>query len=340
MHNSKIVDTLIGHEALKARIPLWEKATQTVVSATNRANSIIQEPSSSKQLLIVWPCSADFEDSLLQYWEFIAKMREKYKQSGLEIIMRYYTGKPRTIWWWKWLANSNPGEEADTNKGIEESRRIAVKLLGMGVPLADEMLHPELIRHFDDIYSYLAVGARSTENQYHREVASGLDMPVWMKNPTSGDLSVMLNSIQAWQSPSHYTIGDSVIDSIGNSGVHGILRWGTNPNYDIESLKQLEGLIEKRGDKIKNPGIIIDASHDNSKWTDGKKDPMKQGEVVTQVIKDKATNLVRGYMIESYLQTGRQEYSDSAIHGLSLTDGCIWIEETERIIQTVVDSIS
>lgn len=339
MSNSRITNTLISHEALKSRVPLGTNAKLTVTKATEKTNSIIQLPASNKQLLIVGPCSADFEDSLLQYWEFIAKMREQYWDSGLEIIMRYYTGKPRTIWGWKWLANSNPWEEADTNKWIEESRRIAVKLLEMWVPLADEMLHPQLIRHFDDIYSYLAVGARSTENQYHREVASGLDMPVWMKNPTSGDLSTMLNSIQAWQSQSHYTIGNDVIDSFGNPSVHGILRGWITPNYDKESLRKLEELILERWSKIRNPWVIIDASHDNSKWLNGKKDPMRQPEIIREVIGNRLNQLVRWYMVEWYLYTWRQDYSTNARHWLSLTDACLWLQETESLIQDIADSL-
>ena len=213
----------------------------------------------------------------------------------------------------------------------------------MWIPLADEMLHPQLIEHFSDIYSYLAVWARSTENQYHREVASGLNIPVGMKNPTSGDLGTMLNSIEAWQSPSTYTVWDSIIESTGNNMVHGILRGGNKQaNYDPESINQLCELIKERKGKIQNPWIIIDVSHDNCKQPNGKKDPIKQLSIIDEIYSNISQyndpNIIKWFMVESYLEEGRQDYTKDAIHWLSLTDPCIGLEKTRQLIQLIVEN--
>lgn len=147
------------------------------------------------------------------------------------------------------------------NEGLKGSRRLALGLLELGISLADEMLHPQLSRHFDDIFSYQAVGARSTENQYHREVASGLNLPIGMKNATSGSISIMTDSIKAAQTPSHYSIESILFNSTGNPYAHGILRGGTDgPNY---SAKDLQKYMEKMED-IENPALIIDCNHANS----------------------------------------------------------------------------
>lgn len=231
------VGTVIGSDMLKKLYPLDDISVNKVLSARRNIEDILSGRSNRK-ILIIGPCSADFESSLVEYAEFLREIAPRV-QDRIEIVMRFYTGKPRSVGGWKGLQNAEPGREADMNEGLRESRRLAIRLIGLGMPLADEMLHPQFSRHFDDIFSYLAVGARSTENQYHREVASGLDIPVGMKNPTSGSISIMTDSIKASQSPSHYSVENVLFDSTGNPFAHGILRGGTGgPNYSTEDFRE------------------------------------------------------------------------------------------------------
>lgn len=164
------------------------------------------------------------------------------------------------------------------NEGLKESRRLALRLIGLGIPLADELLHPHLSRHLDDIFSYQAVGARSTENQYHREVVSGLDIPVGMKNPTSGNIAIMTDSIKAAQSPSHYSVENTLFQSMGNPYAHGILRGGMDgPNYSVQDIRKYTEKMEG----IRNPALIVDCNHANSG-----KDPLKQMGVIEALYAD------------------------------------------------------
>jgi len=168
--SAQSVGNIIGSDELKSLFPINTTSKNEVMLARKNIEDILTGRSNRK-ILIIGPCSADFESSLVEYAEFLHEIRSRV-QDRIEIIMRFYTGKPRSIGGWKGLQNAQPGHEADMNEGLKESRRLALRLLELGIPLADEMLHPQLSRHFDDIFSYQAVGARSTENQYHREVAS------------------------------------------------------------------------------------------------------------------------------------------------------------------------
>ncbi len=227
------------------------------------------------------------------------------------------------------------------NAGLRESRRLALELLKLGIPLADEMLHPQLSRHFDDIFSYQAVGARSTENQYHREVVSGLELPVGMKNPTSGSIALMTDSIKAAQAPSHYPVENILFNSTGNPYAHGILRGGMDgPNYHAKALREYMNKMQG----IQNPALIVDCNHANSG-----KDPFKQIEVIETLYRDilpsldrrelEVRNLIKGFMVESYLFDGRQDWSDNIQKGRSLTDACIGREKTEELIMRLYELV-
>lgn len=279
----KITGTLLSSAELKSLFPLDESVSREVLQSRKNIQSILSGKSDRK-ILIIGPCSADFESSLVEYAEFLCSIRPKV-EDRIEIVMRFYTGKPRSVGGWKGLQNAEPGREANINDGLKESRRLALRLLGLGIPLVDELLHPQFSRHFDDIFSYLAVGARSTENQYHREVVSGLSTPVGMKNPTSGNVAIMTDSIKAAQTPSHYSVENVLFGSTGNPFAHGILRGGSDgPNY---FPKDFQKYLEKM-EGIQNPALIVDCNHTNSG-----KDPFKQIEVIEKLYGDILPSLDR-----------------------------------------------
>lgn len=325
---------------IKNDLQITSVGHETQRNGVEQINNILD--GEDRQVLIIWPCSADFEDSLLQYGEFLAGLQAEVREK-LFLVMRFYTGKPRTVGGWKWMQQGAHNGEVNIESGIREARRIALKLLDMWIPLADEMLHPQLIGHFDDIYSYLAIGARSVENQYHREVSAGAPMPVGLKNPTSWDRLVMANSIKAAQSPSDYALANGVTyHGDGNPHAHGILR-GRNledvvqPNYDRDSIMWFLGFAQKIG--LLNPKIFIDTNHDNS----GKK-PEKQIEITREVMKmlkdyPEMRSIMRGFMVESYLHDGKQDGKWTITHGTSLTDPCIGLENTRRLVMELAEKI-
>lgn len=342
--NSKLVAKLPTAQEIKQEFPLtstWKK----VVSHSRDEIGKILSGKSKKKILIIGPCSADFQDSLQTYARFISDARSLYSDK-IEIVMRFYTWKPRTVWGWKWISNSAPGDKPDIARWIIDSRNLAITLIEKyKIPLADEMLHPQLVNMFDDIYSYQAIWARSTENQYHREVASGVDFPIWFKNSTSWDIDVMTNSIAAGQTPSSYVVWDTVYDSRWNNFSHGILRWwrvnGVNhSNYSEHDLLHTSQLLIKKW--IKNPGFIIDTNHENSnKKYESQIDIMME---VFDTIEKLMTKWIdvsehfKWFMTESYLVDGRQDWpkdddESKIVRGCSLTDPCIWLEKTKLFLE-------
>lgn len=333
----KIIWKLLSPYDLKNKIPISEDWKKSVENSRQELKDIITWKS-KKKILVIWPCSADFEESLNEYARFLNEMQEKVEDK-IKIVMRFYTGKPRTIWWWKWLQNSNPWENPNLITWIENSRKIAISLIEKyNLALADELLHPQLIDHIDDIYSYFAIWARSSENQFHREVSSGINFPVGLKNPTSWDIKIMMNSVEASTKPSIYVIWNNVYETTWNNYSHGILRWWSSwANYSIENIKNAFEILSERN--IKNKAILIDTNHDNS----GKKYEL-QAEIVQEVVENISKNddlydFVKWFMIESYLYDWRQDLlcHPRAWHGdlkkwLSLTDPCIGLEKTQELI--------
>ncbi len=292
----------------------------------------------SRMALIVGPCSADYEQSVLEYVLKLSKLQEEVKEKFV-LIPRIYTNKPRTngLGYKGLMHQPNPCQEPDISSGILALRRLHLKCFEeSGLTAADEMLYPDVLGYLEDILGYIAVGARSVENQQHRLVSSGIDVPVGMKNPTSGDLGVMFNAIHAAQSKHAFAYKKQEVRTSGNELAHVILRGystknGENiSNYHYEDLKNVDSLY-KKNQHLKNPAIIVDLNHANSG-----KNYKEQPRIAHNVMESRQENpdlkkIVKGLMIESYLEEGRQELEDG-VYGKSITDACLGWKDTEKLI--------
>ncbi|WP_026665719.1 3-deoxy-7-phosphoheptulonate synthase [Butyrivibrio sp. FC2001] len=299
---------------------------------------------SDKFMVIVGPCSADNEDAVCDYVSRLAKVNEKVKDK-LIIVPRVYTNKPRTTGEGYKGITSQPDPEGKTDfrAGLIAMRHMQIRAIEeSGLTAADEMLYPENWGYVEDILSYVAIGARSVEDQEHRMVASGFGVPAGMKNPTSGTLSVMLNSVYAAQLPHSFVYRGYEVKTNGNPLSHCVLRGSQNkhgqsqPNYHYEDLSLLAYLYSERD--IKNPAAIIDANHNNS----GKK-YKEQIRIVKEVLHSRSQNnnirdLVKGVMIESYIEEGCQKIGEG-IYGKSITDPCLGWEDTERLLLDIADLV-
>ena len=300
-------------------------------------------PLSDKFLVIIGPCSADNEDSVCEYVNRLSRINEKVSDR-LILIPRIYTNKPRTTGegYKGMLHQPAPDKAPDLYAGILAIRKMHLRAIEeSGLTAADEMLYPENRSYLDDLLSYEAIGARSVENQQHRLTASGMDIPIGMKNPTSGDLSVMLNSIVAAQMGHRFIYRGMDVTTDGNELAHAILRGGGDkygtciPNYHYEDCVRLLELYEKKG--LKNPAAIVDANHSNSN-----KRYKEQMRIVSEVLHSRRYNpelksLIKGVMVESNLLEGRQNISDDMKYGMSITDPCIGWEDTEKLIMKIAD---
>lgn len=297
---------------------------------------------SDKFLLIIGPCSADREDAVLDYISRLRVVQEKVKDKII-IIPRIYTNKPRTTGagYKGMLHQSDPNASPNMLRGLMAIRRLHVKALAeTGFSSADEMLYPENHRYLADLLSYVAIGARSVENQQHRLTASGLELPVGMKNPTSGDLSVMVNAIKAAQQGHVFSYGGYEVESHGNPLTHAVLRGWVNshgqtfPNYHYEDLSRLCNIYAESG--LKDPAVIVDTNHSNSgkKWAE-------QTRISKEILHSARHSadifrLVKGLMIESYIEDGCQKPEDG-VYGKSITDPCLGWEKTEKLILEIAD---
>ena len=293
-------------------------------------------------VLIIGPCSADREDSVIDYISRLRKVQDKVEDK-IFIVPRIYTNKPRTTGsgYKGMLHQPDPEKKPDMFKGIVAIRSMHIRALReTGFSCADEMLYPENHRYLDDILCYVAVGARSVENQQHRLVSSGLNIPVGMKNPTGGDLSVMMNSITAAQKGHTFIYRGWEVQSHGNPYAHAILRGYMNkhgeslPNYHYEDMTHLLRLYTSG--KFKNPACIIDTNHSNSG-----KNPFEQPRIVREVMAARRYNIelqrmVKGFMVESYIEDGNQSV-DGGCYGKSITDPCLGWDKTERMILDLAD---
>ncbi len=299
---------------------------------------------SDRFLLIIGPCSADRSDAVLEYIGKLKKVADAVADKIL-VIPRIYTNKPRTTGdgYKGMLHQPDPQGHPDMYRGIVAIRQLHMRALrDFGLSSADEMLYPENHRYLSDLLSYVAVGARSVENQQHRLTASGLDIPVGMKNPTGGDLSVMMNAITAAQHPHTFIYRGWEVESAGNPLAHAILRGYQTPdgkavsNYHYEDLMRLCELYAKAG--LQNPAVIIDTNHANS----GKKYD-EQPRIAHDVLRTMRQSgdirrLCRGLMIESYLVDGAQKV-DGGVFGQSITDPCLGFEKTEKLIYEIADRL-
>ena len=328
---------------IKEQYPLTAELAQ-VKARRDKEIADVFTGKSGKMVLIIGPCSADREDAVLEYCERLAKLQEAVSDK-LVLIPRVYTNKPRTTGdGYKGLLHQpDPRKTSDMLEGVIAIRRLHTNVLAnTGLPAADEMLYPDNYRYLSDLLSYVAVGARSVENQEHRLTSSGIDIPVGMKNPTSGDISVMLNSIMAAQHPHTFIYRGWEVDTTGNPLAHAILRGYVNkhgesmPNYHFEELERLYNAYTAKG--LQNMALIVDANHANS----GKK-YQEQPRICKEVLHScrhsgEIKSMVKGFMIESYLEPGCQKIGDG-VYGKSITDPCLGWEETIRLVQDIADLI-
>ena len=298
---------------------------------------------SERFLLIIGPCSADREDAVIDYVMRLREVQEKVADKIL-IIPRIYTNKPRTTGdgYKGMLHQPDPHEKPDMFAGVVAIRKLHMRALAeTGFGCADEMLYPANYRYLSDLLSYVAIGARSVENQDHRLTASGLDIPVGMKNPTGGDISVMMNAITAAQHKHTFIFRGWEVNTEGNPYAHAIMRGYVNkhgqslPNYHYEDLVGLAEAYAKSG--LANPAAIVDTNHANS----GKK-YLEQIRIAKEVLHSRnyspdVKNLVKGLMIESYIEDGCQKIGDGEVYGKSITDPCLGWEKTERLIYDIAE---
>ena len=327
---------------LKNEYPL----SREIISLKERRDREIRDiftGKSDKFVVVVGPCSADNEDSVCEYLSRLSRVNEQLSER-LMIIPRVYTNKPRTTGegYKGMLHQPQPDKAPDLLAGIIAIRRLHIRAIEVsGMTCADEMLYPENRSYLDDLLSYEAIGARSVENQQHRLTASGMDIPVGMKNPTSGDLSVMLNSVQAAQASHTFLYRGCDVTTSGNPLAHTILRGGVDkygicvPNYHYEDLMRLWELYGKR--ELENPAAIVDANHSNSN-----KKYREQIRIVSEVLHSRNYNpevkaLVKGVMIESYLEEGNQEIDCRRVYGKSITDPCLGWKDTERLLLSIAE---
>jgi len=324
-------------QEIKKEFPMSEELTARRDACVQELKDIM-EGKNDKFILVIGPCSADHEDSVMEYIHRLRRVQEQVADK-IMIIPRIYTNKPRTTGdgYKGMLHQPDPTSAPDLLKGLIVIRKLHIRALAeTGFGCADEMLYPENSRYLSDVLAYVAIGARSVENQQHRLVASGLGIPVGMKNPTSGDISVMMNSITAAQHSHTFLFRGWEAQSAGNPHAHAILRGYVNqhgqsmPNYHYEDLIRLHETYAKSG--LANPAVIVDTNHANSG-----KQYLEQIRIAKEVLHScrhsaDVKKMVKGLMIESYLLDGAQKIGADDIPGKSITDPCLGWEKTERLI--------
>ena len=334
--NARFIRKLPIPMEIKKEFPLSQQVSATRLARVEEMRAIL-DGRDRRLMLIIGPCSADREDSVMDYVHRLVPVQDEVKDKLL-IVPRVYTNKPRTngAGYKGMLHQPDPSKKPDMLAGIIAIRRLHTRVVEeTGFACADEMLYPEDHRYLSDILGYVAVGARSVENQQHRLVASGLDIPVGMKNPTGGDLSVMMNSIYAAMGDHMFLYRGWEVETYGNPYAHAILRGCVNergesrPNYHYEDLVQLYKLYTERA--IKNPACIVDCNHANSG-----KQFLEQIRIAKEVLHSKRHSadinaLVKGLMIESYIQDGSQKITECT-YGKSITDACLGWEKTRQLI--------
>ncbi|MDO4547175.1 MAG: 3-deoxy-7-phosphoheptulonate synthase [Clostridia bacterium] len=329
---------------IKAQYPVTDEMAKTKAERDEEIRRVFRGES-EKLLLVIGPCSADHKQSVMEYLGRLRTVQDKVKDS-IFIIPRVYTNKPRTTGdgYKGMLHQPNPTEKPDMLHGIVAIRDLHMSALReYGFSCADEMLYPDNYRYLSDLLSYVAVGARSVENQQHRLTSSGLDSPVVMKNPTSGELSVMMNAITAAQHKHTFIYRGWEVDSDGNPYAHAILRGYQDAtgkpvsNYHYENLLKLLEMYKEKN--LPNPAVIVDANHENSG-----KHCVEQIRITRDILYSRRQNeeikkMVKGIMIESYLVEGAQK-TDGTVYGQSITDPCLGWEKTEALIYEIADTLN
>ena len=330
----KAVSEKIDFDAVKESTTLTGEALAKKQARDKELEAIIKGED-DRTLLVIGPCSSDNEEAVLDYAHRLAKLQEEVKDKVF-MVMRVYTAKPRT---------NGDGYKGLVHQPDAEGKPNLINyrvITETGITTADEMLYPENLPLVDDLVSYIAVGARSVEDQQHRFVASGIDVPTGMKNPTSGNLNVMFNGIYAAQNKQNFLFNGEEVETPGNPLAHVILRGSTNeygknvPNFYYDDVLETIEHYEQMG--LENPFIVIDTNHDNS----GKR-YLEQIRIVRQTLinrdwNEKINKVARGFMIESYLEDGRQDAPD--VYGKSITDPCLGWDKTEELIREIHDTLS
>ncbi len=333
----RFVKEVMSPEELKKRIPLSDYAIKVKKERDEQIRQVFTGES-DKFLVIIGPCSADNEDAVLDYIHRLAGVAERVSDKII-VIPRIYTNKPRTTGeGYKGIVSQpDPEKKPDFQEGLLAMRRMHLRAIDeTGLTAADEMLYPENWLYIDDILSYVAIGARSVEDQQHRLTISGMDIPAGMKNPMSGALLVMMNSVVAAQGSHTFLYRQYEVDTTGNPLAHTILRGATNKhnqniaNYHYEDLMRVLEMYQDRP-QLKNPACIVDANHSNSN-----KQYAEQPRIVKEVLHSRRMNpelhrLVKGVMVESYIEPGNQKVGEH-IYGKSITDACIGWDTTERLL--------
>ncbi|MGG5340831.1 3-deoxy-7-phosphoheptulonate synthase [Enterococcus sp. AZ192] len=338
----KALSKTIDFDQVKSLSTLTKEQAEKKALRDHELREII-EGKSQKILLLIGPCSAHDEEAVMEYVTRLAKLQERV-QDKVFMVPRVYTNKPRTNGdgYKGLLHQQNPEGESNLIKGIAAVRSLHNRVISeTGLTTADEMLYPENLEFVQDLVSYIAVGARSVEDQQHRFVASGIDQPTGMKNPTSGNLNVLFNSLYAAQQKQEFIFNGLEVESSSNPLAHVVLRGGLNeygkniPNYHYEDLLKVVELYKSGG--YKNPFIVIDTNHDNSG-----KQYKEQIRIVKETLINRSWNndmkqWVRGFMIESFLESGRQE-ANGKVFGQSITDPCLGWDETERLVEYIAEN--
>jgi 3-deoxy-7-phosphoheptulonate synthase len=328
---------------IKEQYPVPEKAAQIKIERDKEIKDVFTGDS-DKFLVIIGPCSADNEEAVLDYTTRLVKVQEKVKDK-LIIIPRVYTNKPRTTGtgYKGMLHQPDPEKKPDLLGGLIAIRKMHIDVISQtGLTPADEMLYPENYWFLSDVLSYVAIGARSVEDQQHRLTASGIDVPAGMKNPTSGDFSVMLNSVVAAQAKQTFIYRNWEVNTPGNPLTHTILRGAVNkhgqciPNYHYEDLNRLFNMYSERD--LANPAVVVDANHSNSN-----KQFKEQIRITKEVLHSRnhsadIKNFVKGIMIESYIEEGNQKVGEG-VYGKSITDPCLGWEDSEKLIYQIADLV-
>ena len=329
---------------LKNEYPLSDKLKAIKAKRDEEIRDIFTGKS-DKFVVIIGPCSADNEDSVCEYVNRLAKLNDRVSDK-LMIIPRIYTNKPRTTGegYKGMLHQPDPEQAPDLLAGIIAIRKMHIRAMQETyLTAADEMLYPENYRYLSDLLSYVAVGARSVEDQQHRLTVSGMEVPAGMKNPTSGDLAVMLNSVVAAQGGHRFIYRSWEVETTGNELAHTILRGAVNkhgeaiPNYHYEDLRLLWEKYQEKN--LKNPAVIVDTNHSNSNKQYDQQVRIAKEVLHSRQVDPELHTLVKGLMIESYIEPGNQKIGCDHIYGKSITDPCLGWEESERLLYTIAEIV-
>ncbi|OIP81491.1 3-deoxy-7-phosphoheptulonate synthase [Candidatus Peregrinibacteria bacterium CG22_combo_CG10-13_8_21_14_all_44_10] len=346
MDTIKTIKKLPSDDEVIAANPLSAEGTARVIQDRKEVMDILSGKD-DRLIVITGPCSAWPADALIEYGRRLLALNEKVKDK-LKLVLRVYIQKPRTTVGWTGPVNQpDPFSEPDIEKGVVYTRDLMVKLVEMGLPIADEALFTHNSKAFAGLLTWIAIGARSSEDQEHRIHASVLECPVGMKNPTSGSIKIGVNGVIAAQRPHTAVFDGYQVETKGNPYAHLVLRGGAHgPNYHLASLYKSQKYLRDAG--VLNPAIIVDASHDNCKINDVK-DPRVQMDVVREVMNNlhfhpELRQTVKGFMLESFIKEGSQKIDGCAPHevdmsGLSITDPCLSWEDTEKLIEDMAEDL-